>query len=76
MSFTTTPTDTSDSIRVPRSGALQRAVALQLIVATGDSLAAVALALRVCQQTHAAWAVTAVMLGVALPVVVLRRCPA
>jgi MFS family permease len=55
----------------PRKGLLQRAVALQLIAATGDSLAGVALALRVYEQTHAAWAVTAVMLGVALPVVVL-----
>ena len=55
----------------PQKGALQRAVALQLVAATGDSLAGVALALRVYQQTHAAWAVTLVMLGVALPVVVL-----
>lgn len=55
----------------PRKGALQRAVALQLVAATGDSLAGVALALRVYEQTHAAWAVTLVMLGVALPVVVL-----
>jgi MFS family permease len=65
MSHTETP------IRSPRQGALQRAVALQLIAATGDSLAGVALALRVYEQTHAAWAVTAVMLGVVLPVVLL-----
>lgn len=52
-------------------GALQRAVALQLIAATGDSLAGVALALRVYEQTHAAWAVTAVILALALPVVLL-----
>lgn len=55
-----------------RAGAaLRRAIALQLVAATGDGLAGVALAVRVYEQTHAAWAVTAVMLAVALPVVLL-----
>jgi MFS family permease len=50
---------------------LNLAVVLQLIVATGDGLAGVALALRVFQQTHSAVAVTAVLLAAGLPVVFL-----
>jgi len=50
---------------------LRIATALQVMVAAGNGLAYVALALRVYQETHSTWAVTMVLLAGGLPVVLL-----
>jgi MFS family permease len=50
---------------------LRIATALQVMVAAGNGLAYVALALRVYQETHSTWAVTLVLLAGGLPVVLL-----
>ena len=50
---------------------LRIATALQVLVAAGNGLAYVALALRVYQETHSTWAVTMVLLAGGLPVVLL-----
>jgi len=68
-------TENLKSPRAPRRdhapSRLRVAVSLQFLIATGDGLAGVALAVRVYQQTHSPWAVTAVLLAAGLPVVLL-----
>jgi len=68
-------TENLKSPRAPRRdhapSRLRVAVSLQFLIATGDGLAGVALAVRVYQQTHSPCAVTAVLLAAGLPVVLL-----
>jgi MFS family permease len=47
------------------------AAGLQAMISAGDGLAQIALASRVYEQTHAAWAVASVFLAVTLPIVLL-----
>lgn len=63
---------------------LSLAITLQVVISAGDGLAMIALANRVFQSSHAAWAVAAVFLAVCVPItalapvagVVLDRLPA
>jgi MFS family permease len=47
------------------------AAGLQAMISAGDGLAQIALASRVYQQTHAAWAVASVFLAITVPIVLL-----
>ena len=58
------------SARSPRRG-MPLAVILQALISAGDGLAMVALASRVYQSSHAAWAVASVFLAVTVPITAL-----
>ena len=47
------------------------AAGLQAMISAGDGLAQIALASRVYERTHAAWAIASVFLAITVPVVLL-----